>query len=240
MLGSFVMIKLFIFPPCWGMPSSSPFCIKVEAYLKMAGFSYETVHMSDPRKGPKGKLPFIEHEGKRMGDSHLIINYLEQCRQTPMDAHLSDGQKALSLITRRMLDEHLAWVIIYMRWAPEKNAKIIKNTFFATIPKLIRGFLFRRIRRYMLQSIRLQGISRHSVEEICSLAKEDIQALSVLLGNNTYFFGDAPSTLDAVAYAYLASIIHAPIESPIKRFTLEQTNLVNLCERIDAQYFKDS
>lgn len=222
------------------MPSSSPFCIKVEAYLKMAGFPYETVHMSDPRKGPKGKLPFIEYDGQRMGDSHLIINHLEQTAQAPMDAHLSDAQKAQSLIARRMLDEHLAWVIIYIRWAPEKNANIIKNTFFAAIPSFIRGFLFRKIRRYMLQSIRLQGISRHSVEEICALAEEDIRALSVLLGDNPYFFGNAPSTLDAVAYAYLASIIHAPIESPIKRFTLEQTNLVSLCERIDAQYFKDS
>ena len=33
----------------------------------MAGYTYETAYLSDPRKGPKGKLPFIEYEGKRMG-----------------------------------------------------------------------------------------------------------------------------------------------------------------------------
>ena len=223
------------------MPSPSPFCIKAEAYLKIAGLPYEAVYITDPRKAPKGKLPFIEVDGKRIGDSHFIINYLEQKAKNPLDHHLSESQKALSLITRRMLDEHLAWIIVYARWAPEKNANIIKNTFFAAMPKLIRGFLFRKIRNYMLQSMKFQGISRHSEQEIYELGKEDVHALSVLLGNNTiYFFGDTPSTLDVAAYAYIASIIHAPIESPLKRFTLDQANLVNLCERIDAQYFKDS
>jgi glutathione S-transferase len=234
------MIKLFIFPPYWGMPSSSPFCIKVEAYLKMTKLPYQAIAISDPRKGPKGKLPYIEIDGNIIGDSHFIINHLEKNATTPLDHHLSESQKALSLITRRMLDEHLAWVIIYARWAPEKNAKMIKHTFFSAMPKLIRCLLFRRIRHYMLDSMKFQGISRHTEDEIYALGKEDIRALSALLGNNTYFFGNLPSTLDVTAYAYIASIIHAPTESPLKRFTLDQANLVNLCERIDDQYFKDS
>lgn len=234
------MLKLFIFPPCWGMPSPSPFCIKVEAYLKIAGIAYEPTYVTDPREGPKGKLPYIEQDNNKIGDSHLIINYLETQQKTALDTHLSTQQKAMALATKRMLDEHLAWIIIYSRWVPEKNFKIIKNTFFANTAGPMKLIISKKVRKYMLQALNAQGMSRHNEDEVYQLGKEDITSLSELLSDQTYFFGDQPSTLDATAYAYLASIIHAPMESPLKRFVLDQTNLVMLCERIDEQYFKDS
>lgn len=236
------MLKLYIFPPCWGMPSPSPFCIKAEAYLKMAGIVYEPVYITDPRDGPKGKLPYIELEqnNQQIADSHFIIEHLEAEQEIALDKHLSATQKATALMTKRTLDEHLAWVIIYSRWVPEKNFKIIKNTFFSESAGPMKLIASKKVRKYMLQCLEHHGMGRHSEEEIYQLGKEDILALSELLADQTYFFGDQPSTLDATAYAYLASIIHAPIESPLKRFTLEQANLVSLCERIDEQYFKDS
>ena len=235
------MVKLFIFPPCWGMPSPSPFCIKVEAYLKIAAISYEPIHITDPREGPKGKLPYIQtDEENEIGDSHLIFEYFESKQAVGLDAHLTALQKAICLVTKRMLDEHLAWVVIYSRWVPEKNFKIIRNTFFPDAAGPMKLIASKKVRKNMLQSLEHQGIGRHTEEEIYQLGKEDILALSQLLGEQTYFFGDKPSTLDVTAYAYLASIIHAPIESPLKRFVLDQSNLVSLCERIDAQYFKDS
>ena len=35
------MIKLYQFAPAWDVPNLSPFCVKVETYLKMAGLPYE-------------------------------------------------------------------------------------------------------------------------------------------------------------------------------------------------------
>lgn len=234
------MIKLYIFPPCWGMPSPSPFCIKVEAYLKLAGLPYEAVHITDPREAPKGKLPYVEAEGKSLGDSHLIIEYLESKLESPLDSHLTQQQKAVALATKRMLDEHLVWATVYSRWVPEKNFKIIKNTFFSESSGPMKAIIIKKVRKYMLKSLQAQGMGRHSEEEVYQLGREDLAALSAQLGDAPYFFGNKPSTLDATAYAHIASIIHAPIESPLKRFSLEQANLVNLCERIDAEFFKDS
>ncbi len=31
------MIKLYQFAPAWDVPNVSPFCVKIESYLKMAG-----------------------------------------------------------------------------------------------------------------------------------------------------------------------------------------------------------
>ncbi len=234
------MIKLYQFPSYWGMPSPSPFCMKVETYLKMMEIAYEPVYTGDPTKAPKGKLPYINIHGEMIADSHLIIETLETRQAHPLDEHLSQTQKAISLITKRMLDEHLFWVILYSRWVPEKNWAIIKTTFFSKSPWLIRKYLAKSIRKRVLRALRLQGMSLHSAEEIYQFGDKDLQALSTLLGEAPYFFGEKPSTLDACTYAFLASIIHAPIESPLKRDALKYQNLVALCERIDAAYFKSS
>ena len=45
-------IKLFQFPRMFGIPNLSPFCCKLETWLRIAGISYEIVETPDPRKGP--------------------------------------------------------------------------------------------------------------------------------------------------------------------------------------------
>ena len=53
------MIKLYKFGQVGDVADASPFCVKVEAYLRLADIPYETV--SGPqylRKAPKGKLTF--------------------------------------------------------------------------------------------------------------------------------------------------------------------------------------
>ena len=73
-------IRLFAFSSGWGVPfnTAAPFPLKLETWLRMADIPYEFVVADDPNKGPKGKSPWIEHGSMRMGDSSLIIEYLEK------------------------------------------------------------------------------------------------------------------------------------------------------------------
>ena len=72
------MITLYQFSPVWGLPNTSPFCLKVETYLRMTEVPYEIKFVMDPRKSPKGKLPVIKMNGETIPDSELIIDYLKQ------------------------------------------------------------------------------------------------------------------------------------------------------------------
>ena len=58
------MITLHQFPSAWGLPNASPFCMKVETYLRMCNLPYTTVNVLNPAKGPKGKLPYITRRGQ--------------------------------------------------------------------------------------------------------------------------------------------------------------------------------
>ena len=56
-------IKLYQFPPALELPNASPFCMKLETYLRMAGLPFESVYTLNLRRAPKGKLPFINDGG---------------------------------------------------------------------------------------------------------------------------------------------------------------------------------
>src|SRR5262249_56922696 len=62
-------IKLFQFPRMFGIPNLSPFCCKLETWLRITRVPYEVVDTPDPRKGPKGKLPFIQDAAMPIADS---------------------------------------------------------------------------------------------------------------------------------------------------------------------------
>ena len=79
------MITLYQFPPVWGLPNASPFCMKVETYLRMTGLPYQFARGADIRKAPKGKFPVIEDNGKIIPDSSFIVEYLKASYGDPLD-----------------------------------------------------------------------------------------------------------------------------------------------------------
>src|SRR5215813_9979865 len=102
-------IRLFQFPRLFSIPNLSPFCSKLETWLRIAGIPYDVVDTPNPRKGPKGKLPFIEDAGLRIGDTSLIVDYLAKTRGVDLERHLNASQRAIALLVQRTLEEHFAF-----------------------------------------------------------------------------------------------------------------------------------
>lgn len=71
-------IKLFVFPRMFAIPNLSPFCCKLETWLRVAKIPYVVVETGDPRTAPRRKLPYIEDEGVRIADSSLIVDHLSR------------------------------------------------------------------------------------------------------------------------------------------------------------------
>ncbi|MGZ9020948.1 MAG: glutathione S-transferase family protein [Rhodoplanes sp.] len=235
-------IRLHKFGEAWGIADPSPFCVKLESFLREADIAYEAVPFEGRRsfaKAPKGKLPFIEDEdGTIMGDSTLIIERLSRQRHIDMDEPLDDRQKCVSLAFRRMLDEHFYWVGVYSRWIDEPGWSTIRQLFFARVPRPIRPFAAALTRRGIASALRAQGTGRHSRDEIYTLGGEDMQALSRLLGDDAYFFGTSrPTLLDVWAHAFVAEVVAPPIDSPLKAATLALNNLTDHFQRLQARLY---
>src|SRR5262249_16651543 len=97
-------IKLFQFPRMFGIPNLSPSCCKLETWLRITRVPYEVVATPDPRKAPKGKLPFIEDAGVPIADTSIIVDHLVKTRGVDPDAHLDASQRAISVLVQRTLE----------------------------------------------------------------------------------------------------------------------------------------
>lgn len=233
------MIKLYQYASCWGLPNPSPFCMKLETYLRMAEIPFEIHTISDPRKAPKGKLPFIVDNGQVIADSTLIINYLREKYGDKLDATLTNEQKAQALSLQRLLEEHLYWIIVYSRWIDSAGWSVSKKAYFSFMPSLVRKFVPELIRKDVKKTLRAQGIGRHSQDEIYQFGINDITALAHLLGDKKFFLGDACTSVDASAFASLTSILNSPIESPLKAHAKTFSNLQSYCKRISDAYYSE-
>ena len=152
-------VRLHKFGEAWGIADPSPFCLKLESFLRETKIAYEVVPFERSfAKAPKGKLPFIEAEdGAIVGDSTLIIARLSQQRGIDMDAPLDDRQRCISLAFRRMLDEHLYWAGVYSRWLDESGWSVIRQSFFAGVWGPIRPFAVAVACRRVARALHAQG-----------------------------------------------------------------------------------
>ncbi len=234
------MLKLFKFGQVGEAPDASPFCVKVEAYLRLAGIPYETFSGSEYlRKAPKGKLPFIEDDGKLIPDSSFIIEYIRETYGDQVDAQLSDADKAVAHAFIKMIDENLYWVLVHARWQPERNLPVLRKLFFNSFPFPLNYIIAYTVRKGMLSQLYKQGMGRHSDAEITEIGNRDLQALSAFLGGKAYFFGDKPCSLDATAYAVLVLMLRVPqFSAPIADKAKSYPNLVEFTERFHARYFR--
>lgn len=235
-------IRLHKFGEAWGIADGSPFCLKLESFLREAEIAFDVEPFNfrrSFRRAPKGKLPFIEDaDGTLTGDSSLIITVLSRRHGIDLDAPLTPRQAATAHAFRRMLDEHLYWVMVYSRWLDAAGWPVIRQALFAGMPAPLRSLASAVARRGVTKALHAQGIGRHSAETIYALGQQDIEALSRLLGDDSYFFAaDRPTLLDLWAHAFIAEIIAPPIPSPLQSATRAFGNLTDHCERLQARLY---
>jgi glutathione S-transferase len=233
------VITLYTMPGTAALESLSPFCTKVEVYLKLQKIPYEA-KSGDPRKSPKGKLPVIEDGGTKIADSSQILDYLEKKSEHPLDAGLDAAGHAQAHVLKRLFEESLYFVLVWSRWADDAGWAQLRTHIEPLVPAAVRWFLPGMIRKKVVASTVAQGTGRHRKDEIYALGKADLEAIAALLGDRPYLLGEQLRSIDVVAYAFLASILLWPSPSPLtdaaKRLPALEAYVQRIAARVkDAQ-----
>ena len=72
-------VRIYTFPPGFGLPTTGPFSLKLAMALRMANVPYEMC-AGDLNKSPKRKIPWIEVGTTAMADSALVMQWLGETR----------------------------------------------------------------------------------------------------------------------------------------------------------------
>ena len=234
------MIELHQYPGSWGLPSSSPFCIKVETYLRITNIPYKIIWENNPGRGPKGKMPFIQDGEEIISDSSFIIEYLQKNYTPDLDAGMSEEQQAIMLAFQRLIEESLYWVLLYSRWGDEGGWYQIKKEITPLLPPIIGKGIIKIIRKRLLRQAYLQGMGRHTPEEIYHLGNKNLQSIVKFLGEKPYFFGKKPRSIDCSLYGFLITILWSPVPGPLPEYAKKFRYLQDYCVRMRDTYWKES
>ncbi|MCP9262623.1 hypothetical protein DINM_005986 [Dirofilaria immitis] len=98
------------------IPNISPFCLKLETWLRMADIQYENI-CSWSTRSLEGTVPFLEYNGKEYPDSALAIRDMTVIfSKESMESHLNDEQKATARAFEAMAENSLAIANGYFRF----------------------------------------------------------------------------------------------------------------------------
>jgi glutathione S-transferase len=232
------MITLYSFGPAFGLPDPSPFVTKAEVLLKMAGLAYRT-DTSGLRGAPKGKLPYIEDDGQKIGDSTFIRWHIESKYGIDFDRGLTRDQRAAGWAFEKMAEDHLYWALVHARWMDDTNFQKGPVNFFRGVPAFARPVLIAFIRRKLRQALQAQGIGRHSGEEIVALGTRAIDAMADFLADKPFFLGPEPTGVDATLFAFAAGALCPTFDTPLRTAAERRDNLRRYVGRMTARYYPD-
>lgn len=230
-------LKVFHLPGRWGLKSVSPFCLKLDAFLRIAQIPHQSITASTPFAGPKNKAPWIELDGEVMGDSSLIIEHLKLTYHADPDDHLSGEERGVAVAIERLIEENLYWAMVYDRWCRPENWAALKYSVLGDIPQPLRALLAPYARHSVKKQLAGQGMGLHSAAEISAISQRDISALSNILADKRYFFGDLPSVTDATVYSLVTNIYDVEFYSPMKAMLEQSVNLIPFIARFKAEYY---
>lgn len=227
------MMKLRTYPAGFGCPSLSPFCVKAMHLLTASGAPWQAEITTDPRKAPKRKLPVLVDGDDFIADSCAIRAHLEARTGTDFDAGLSERDRAYAHSITRLAEEHLYFACVWDRWVNPDHWSIVRATYFAEVPGLVRGVVTRSLQKGAIRDLDGQGLGRFSEAELCIRVKADLEALKAVIQGD-FLFGNRPCSADYSAGPMVQALAASPGRSKLKSMVTEDTVLMDYSTRVAA------
>ncbi|XP_047484501.1 failed axon connections homolog isoform X2 [Penaeus chinensis] len=228
------VVVLHMFNRGYTCPSLSPFVVKLETYLRMADIPYQIDH--DEPMGVKGKSPWITLNGEDMADSQLIMEYLGPKYRKDLTSHLTPEEKAVAHSLQIMIDEYFLWCLIVWRYVQERGRPLANSMKLPVGSRFMISFFVKKV----TEATRLQGIGRHSFQEVEAMGRKCLQSLSTYLGQKPYLMGDKPTEVDCSAFGMLAQVVWcSPNSGYLRMLETDFKNLYDYCQRMKEKFYPD-
>ena len=230
------MIKLTIFPPAFGLRNVSPFCLKVEMALAHLKLEHEIAIEADPRKAPKGKLPYIVTDSDEViADSEIVFDYLDKISHGGLYGHLTAVEIAQGKAMTRLVEDHLYWIMVASRWVDDDWFPNVREGFFGALPGPMTSIIGYFARKQVIQTYELHGLGKHSLEQQKEFATQDLRAINDLVSENGYIVGKSLSVFDFSVAALIAGIVDQKPRSWMNPLLEKFPAAIEYAERIQKE-----
>ncbi|CAD5206111.1 unnamed protein product [Bursaphelenchus okinawaensis] len=231
------VVYLYQFKRSPVIPNLSPFCIKVETFLRAHDIPYEPIG-SYTLRSKQGRLPFIELNGEQIADSQIILWHL--VKKFKIDEGLSKEQKALSRAVERLAEGSIYYPITYFRSIESAKNMINPNVSGLPLPSFLVGPVANRFIKMSRPRLDMEGTGRFPRETIIEVLRRDIESVDGLLGDKKFIIGARPTVADFTVFGHLSVGYFLPFRQPVQDILDDEFPRVRgLLERIRLHYWPD-
>lgn len=235
-------LQLCVFKKEHDKPSGSGYCQKLETFLRASDYRDYEVKFTTQFTAPKGKLPYINIDGKPVADSHFIIRYLiREDKVRDLDASLSLAQKAESRAWQAYIEELIYPATVWTRvYTPVNQAALMKEA-CANVPFILRPLVTLLIPGRIKKGLRAHGVGRHTPEEVDSILEDFISNLVVRLKETEgdFFHGSTPTIIDTIVYGFLVNALATQSNPGYTSLILESRDLREYIARGTRLWFPE-
>ncbi|GMR45137.1 hypothetical protein PMAYCL1PPCAC_15332 [Pristionchus mayeri] len=222
------------------MSSASPFCIKVETFLRLHKIPFERRNVLLAR-GENGKVPFIELNGEQTADSTLIITKLAehfkvQGYESEEDANV--GNAICSMVDFRTFN-------LFVHYKTTCSQQIFMEAMFGGffpdfVVEWLGPIMSYHLRNMMHRRVN-ETIGKFTNEQFDELARKDLEVYRGLIGEKKFLFGDRMTTADCALFGHLSATFYLGQDSlPMHTLASERFEpLARYIERIRDDLFGD-
>ncbi len=232
------MITLYGSAPSFGLPEASPFVAKARILFKLSGID-PALKPANFKIAPKGKIPYIDDDGRLIADSGFIDLHLQKKTGIDFDAGLTPEQKGIGWALQKLCEDQLYWMIVRDRWLEPENFEKGPATFFQAAPAPIRPLIKWMLKKRLTKTLHGQGTSRYTRDERKQLATRSLESISAVLGSKAWLFGEMPHSADATVAAFIISALCPLFDTDILEAARAQPNLVAYRDRALKTFFPE-
>uniref|UniRef100_A0A1I8A5T0 Metaxin n=1 Tax=Steinernema glaseri TaxID=37863 RepID=A0A1I8A5T0_9BILA len=229
-------MDLQVWPSDFCLPSIDADCLQFMACAKFCAAPINIVSSLAPWKAVKGEFPVFTNGDDTITNISDFIEFLRNSSQdVVLDGDISESERCSFDAFHSLLRKTLYPAQLQFLWVDKSNYATVTHQWYSSkLPFPYNMFYMERKRRKAQQYISAYGRKEN---QILTDAIQMINLLSAKLGDNKYFCGDKPSSLDALIFGYLAPFLKLPM--PSDRLSLHLSacsNLVRFVESIISIY----
>ena len=224
------MITVYQLPQAFDLPVSvSPFCAKLEAYLRLTGHPYETA-IGDKFKAPAGTMPYVKMpNGSMLSTSTAVVDALEQAGPG-LDNALDDTARERGETLRELAEDQLYWPLLYSRFGDPAGWTHQVAAVRPIVPWLLRPVLIPVIKRSQVKRCAEHGWTEQA--DIYTRGVAVVDALADALGDGDWFLGDAPHSVDCAVWAPVMHASYTRSDNPLTAAVRGHDNLMAFVDRL--------
>ncbi|TAQ88084.1 hypothetical protein B7494_g3620 [Chlorociboria aeruginascens] len=229
-----------------GRPSFNPTCLKWQTFLNIAGIDHRLVS-SNNHASPTGILPFLlpgvqpanaPKDSARPIPSNKLVKYVSTHAPAIEEPSSMRYEAYQSLLDQRIRN---AW--LYTLYLEPLNFNSVAYRLYVSPTSssaMVQATIAHKLRAAAEDEL-LKASSIIDTDDLYSEADKAFEALSILLGEDAWFFnGEKPSLFDASVFAYTHLLLDRSLgwkEEKLCRALRRRDNLVKHRERLLVRYY---